>query len=171
MKIKQFVKEWVIPLVIEILLVFMFIKFVAFIVFVPTGSMIPTIDEISVLVATRVYNPESSIERGDIVAFESDELNKVLIKRCVGLPGDTIELDENGKMTLNGKPFEEAYVVNQEATSGEFKVPEDCYLFLGDNRDNSIDARYWDDPYIEGDKIVGEARFTLYPFRNFGLLK
>lgn len=162
-------KEWILPIGVEILVIFLFIKFVAFAVYVPTGSMLPTIQVPSLLVATRVYSPENSVERGDIIAFNSEELEKVLIKRCIGLPGDKIELDD-GKLYVNGEYTEEPYVVNTYEEDGSWTVPEGCYFFLGDNRSGSYDAREWEDPYIEAEEIIGEARFTLYPFTNFGLL-
>ena len=55
--------------------------------------------------------------------------------------------------------------------TGNFVVPEGCFLFLGDNRNGSLDARYWDNPYISGDQIKGKAHFTIWPFDNFGPLK
>lgn len=169
MKTKNIWKDWILPLALEILVIFLFIKFVAFAVYVPSGSMLPTIQVPSVLIATRVHSPEKSVERGDIVAFNSQELEKVLIKRCIGLPGDEIELEE-GKLYINGEYVEEPYVVNTSQDNGLWTVPEGCYFFLGDNRSGSFDAREWDDPYIEGEEIIGEAHFTLYPFSNFGLL-
>lgn len=48
-----------------------------------------------------------------------------------------------------------------------FEVPEDKYLLLGDNRDNSKDARYWSDKYIEGDDILGKAQITVWPLNRF----
>ena len=169
MKTKNIWKDWVLPLALEILAIFLFIKFVAFAVYVPSGSMLPTIQVPSLLVATRVYSPEKSVERGDIVAFNSQELEKVLIKRCIGLPGDEVELEE-GRLYINGEYVEEPYVVNTYPDDGSWIVPEGCYFFLGDNRSGSFDAREWDDPYIEGKEIIGEARFTVYPFSNFGFL-
>lgn len=169
-QLKHIMKEWVIPLALEALVILFFLKYVAFLVKVPTGSMIPTIDEHSWLIATRVYNPEKSVKRGDIVAFNSDELDLILIKRCVGLPGETVDVNEDGVVFINGVKLDEPYVKNQQGISGHFEIPEDCYLFFGDNRSGSNDARSWDNPYIPGDKIFGEAHFTLFPFKNFGLL-
>ena len=79
-KFRKIMKEWVIPVVLEIIVVLFFVKNVAFLIRVPTGSMIPTIDEKSWLVATRIHNPEKRVERGDIIAFYYDEIEKMLIK-------------------------------------------------------------------------------------------
>ncbi|MEG2087496.1 MAG: signal peptidase I [Angelakisella sp.] len=167
---KKLMKEWVIPAALEIAVVLLLFKFVFFFVIVPTGSMVPTIQEHSFLFATRVHNPEKSLQRGDIVVFNSDELGMLLVKRLIGLPGETVVVDESGKVTVNGVPLEEPYVKNQDTLPGEFQVPVDSYLFFGDNRSGSGDARRWQQPYIPVQKITGEARFTLWPFSNFGLL-
>ena len=132
--------------------------------------MIPTIDTASILFATRVHQPEN-LQRGDIVVFDSDELGITLVKRLVGLPGDHVVLDENGRMTLNGEPVEEPYVFHKDSRTADFTVPEGHYLFLGDNRSGSNDARMWSQPYIPGEKISGHARFTLWPVENFGVLR
>lgn len=166
-KMKKFWKGWVLPFGVEILVLLFVIKVLFFFVVVPSGSMIPTIDEMSILFATRVHDPEK-LERGDIVVFESDELGLTLVKRLVGLPGDTVILDDSGKMTLNGEPVEEPYVFYRSGMSAKFQVPEGHYLFLGDNRSGSNDARMWKQPYIPAGKICGKAQFTIWPVANFG---
>jgi len=166
-RMRKLWKGWILPFGVEILVLLFIIKFLFFFVIVPTGSMIPTIDKASVLFATRVRDPEK-LQRGDIVVFESDELGLTLVKRLVGLPGDTVILDSSGKMTLNGEPVEEPYVFYKSGLSAKFEVPEGCYLFLGDNRSGSNDARMWEQPYIAGEKICGKAQFTIWPVANFG---
>lgn len=170
-KLGKFCKEWLIPFIIEVIVVMLLVKYVFFFVIVPTGSMVPTILEHSFLFATRVHNPEKDLERGDIVVFESDELDKTLVKRLVGLPGETVSIDEEGKLTIDGVPLEESYVQHSSPVSGEFQVPQGCYFFLGDNRRGSFDARGWNDPFIPEDKIDGKAIFTIWPVSNFGILE
>ena len=114
------------------------------------------------------------LERGDIIVFtaETPELaGTTLIKRLIGLPGDHVEIDENGTVTINGEVQQESYVVYQYAIPSEFDVPEGYYLFMGDNRANSMDSRYWQNPYVSGESIQGRAIFTLFPFSNFGKLQ
>ena len=170
-KFRKIMKEWVIPVVLEIIVVLFFVKNVAFLIRVPTGSMIPTIDEKSWLVATRIHNPEKRVERGDIIAFYSDELDKMLIKRCIGLPGETVDIDDDGQVYIDGELLNEEYVVYHSGVSGHFEVPEGSYFFLGDNRSGSLDVRFWEDPYIPAEKVYGQAHFTLWPLDNFGPLK
>ena len=166
---EKLLREWIIPFGLEVLVLLFIIKFLFFFVVVPSGSMIPTIDTASILFATRVHQPEN-LQRGDIVVFDSDELGITLVKRLVGLPGDRVVIDNQGRMTLNGQPAEEDYVFYKSNLSADFTVPEGCYLFLGDNRSGSNDARMWRDPYIDGEKIQGKAWFTLWPVANFGSL-
>ena len=168
-QLKKILKGWVLPFGIEILVLLFVIKVLFFFVVVPSGSMIPTIDEASLLFATRVHDP-STLERGDIVVFQSDELGITLVKRLIGLPGDEVVLDKEGRLFINGEPVEEPYVFYKAAVKGEFQVPEGHYLFLGDNRSGSNDARMWVHPYISGDKIQGKARFTIWPVAKFGKL-
>ena len=170
-KLKYILKEYIIPLGAEALVILILFKFIFMLVLVPTGSMLPHIQEGSFIFCTRLHSVKN-IERGDILVFDSEEEGKTLIKRLVGLPGETVEIDEEGTLTVNGQVLDEEYVIYQkEGMPKTFHIPEGHYLFLGDNRANSLDARYWEDPYIPADAITAKARFTLWPLSHFGLLK
>ena len=170
---KRLWKEWILPFGLEILALLLIVKFIFFIAIVPSGSMEPTIQERSALFTLRVHDLEK-LERGDVIVFEAEtpELaGTTLIKRLIGLPGDHVEIDENGAMTINGEVQSEDYVVYQYAIPSVFDVPEGHYLFMGDNRANSLDSRYWSDPYVSAESIQGRAVFTLFPFSHFGKLR
>ena len=170
---KRLWKEWILPFGLEILALLLIVKFIFFIAIVPSGSMEPTIQERSALFTLRVHDLEK-LERGDVIVFEAEtpELaGTTLIKRLIGLPGDHVERDENGVMTINGEVQSEDYVVYQYAIPSVFDVPEGYYLFMGDNRANSLDSRYWSDPYVSAESIQGRAVFTLFPFSHFGKLR
>lgn len=169
-QLRRFVKEWVLPFGLEIIVLLLLLRYVFFLVMVPTGSMKPNIAEGSCLFVTHLYAPEKTVKRGDILVFWSDELDEKLIKRVVGLPGDHVRLDDEGKMFLNGEYFPEDYVMFPSDRSGEWEVPEGKYLFMGDNRDGSFDARYWEEPYIDASELSGKAWFALWPPSNFGPL-
>ena len=170
---KRLWKEWILPFGLEILALLLIVKFIFFIAIVPSGSMEPTIQERSALFTLRVHDLEK-LERGDVIVFEAEtpELaGTTLIKRLIGLPGDHVEIDENGAKTINGEVQSEDYVVYQYAIPSVFDVPEGHYLFMGDNRANSLDSRYWSDPYVSAESIQGRAVFTLFPFSHFGKLR
>ncbi len=137
-------------------------------VYVPSTSMVPTINKWDKLIVTRIYNTEN-IERGNIIVFNSDELEKRLVKRVIGLPGDHIVIHD-GIININGTDIKEDYVKNNEKYDGVFDVPKDKFFFLGDNRANSCDARRWNNPYIDKEDIQGKAKFRFYPFDNLGFL-
>lgn len=171
MTAQRFFREWILPFSLEIIALWFVVTFLFYLPVVPSGSMEPTIAAKSMLFAWRTHNPDR-LERGDILVFDSEELGgKNLIKRLVGLPGDTVEILEDGSLLINGRPYEETYVVHQlGGMPSRFEVPEGHYLFLGDNRADSLDARYWTHPYIPAEAVTGHAVFTIYPFRNFGRL-
>ena len=140
-----------------------------FVANVPTGSMETTVPTGSQVITTRCFNKDN-VERGDVVVFYSEELDMVLLKRCIGLPGDTVEFDGEGNTYINCEYYDESYVSSYSDFEGSFEVPEGCYFFCGDNRRSSFDARFWDDPYIEKENVKGIARFIVFPFGSFGLV-
>ncbi|MCY6483276.1 signal peptidase I [Clostridium aestuarii] len=167
MKAKKILRDWVLPIGTAILLAFLINKFLFFQVSVPTKSMYPTIKPGDRIVVTRVYD-KGKLKRGDIVVFYSDELKETLIKRLIGLPGDKIRVDNQRDVYINEEKVDQPYVVFNGGIGGEFKVPEGKYFFMGDNRGDSLDSRYWNEHYITGDKIRGKARFIVFPFKRFG---
>ena len=166
---KKILKDWIMPILLAIMIAIVINKVLFFNVYVPTPSMVLTINKDDKLLVTRIHNTDK-IERGDIIVFNSDELKKRLIKRVIGLPGDHIVIHD-GIININGSDIKEDYVKNNEKYDGEFFVPNEKYFFLGDNRAHSDDARLWSNPYIDKEDIEGKAIFRFYPFNNFGLLK
>lgn len=167
------VLEWLITIVAALIISFLINKFLIFKVYIPSESMYPTLKVKDQLFVTKMYSRDS-IQRGDILVFFSDEFDELLIKRVIGLPGDDIVVKASGEVLVNGEVLEETYVVQKDETAIfdlEFKVPEDKYFFLGDNRANSLDSRYWSEPYIDFEDIRGEARVIIYPFNRIRLLK
>jgi len=168
--VKRFFMDWIVPIAVAVVLALAINKFLIFKIYVPTSSMYPTIKPGDRIMSSRIHNV-SKLKRGDIVVFYSDELGETLVKRLIGLPGDKIDIKPDGIVFINGEKHDEPYVQNKDLRQGEYQVPEDSYFFLGDNRRDSKDSRYWKNPYISKDKIMGKALFIIYPFNRIGGLK
>lgn len=167
--VKNIITDWIVPVIAAIIIATLINKFLIFKVLIPSKSMVPTLNVNDRLFVSRVYNPEN-LKRGDIVVFESDELDETLIKRLIGLPGDRIRI-ENGFVYVNGEQLIEDYIGENDSFNGEYEVPEGKYFFLGDNRLWSKDSRYWKNPYIDEDHIIGKAQIKVYPFNEIGKIK
>ncbi|MPQ42602.1 signal peptidase I [Clostridium tarantellae] len=166
---KSFLLDWIVPIAAAVILALLINHFVLFKISVPTESMVPTVEAGDQLFVTRIYNP-NKIKRGDIVVFKSEEFEDLLLKRVIGLPGDHVEVKEDGSVYINGEYLSEPYVKNVDYKAGIFDVPEGKFLMFGDNRANSNDSRYWHNPYVDGSEIKAKARIIVYPFNRIGLV-
>ena len=128
--------------------------------YIPSGSMENTImtgDRVIGLRFIRHYN------RGDIVIFpDPDGGGYYLIKRIIGLPGDTV--------SINGTPLEEPYLKETMRKDETFSitVPDGGYFMMGDNRNDSFDARYWENKIVYEENITGKAVLRYWPAPSFG---
>ena len=149
------------------LLVVIFFRLVLIITFVPSESMEDTIATGDMLIGTR-YDAKD-IHRYDIMVFKAPEEDVYYIKRVIGLPGETITV-ENGKVYADGKELDASFIKEDMDNSGNgiFEVPDNCYFMMGDNRNNSYDSRFWDDAYVPIDNFIAHARFIIYPFNQIG---
>jgi len=159
----------ILSFVIELAVLWIVFHYIIFFAYVPTTSMVPTIPKESVMLVSYLHG-DKEVERGDVVVFWSEEYQEQMVKRVVGLPGEKIVLHQ-GDLFIDDEPYEEPYVVNPDERSASFEVPEGAYLFLGDNRDNSEDARWWEDPYIEAEELVGKVRMVLWPLNKISFVK
>lgn len=165
--------SWVLTFAIAIA-VALFIKYCLIInADVPTGSMENTIMPGDRLIGNRLAYLKEGPQRGDIVVFHyPDNEKELFVKRVIGLPGESVHI-EDAKVYIDGVELEEPYLKEEWTIATgtyDFEVPEDCYLMLGDNRNNSKDARYWENKYVNIDKILGKALFVYWPFSDFGSL-
>ena len=105
----------------------------------------------------------SDPQRGDVVVFEApDDPDTLYVKRVIGVGGDTVEV-KDGDVLVNGQVQDEPYI--KEITEGDFgpyHVPEGCYFMMGDNRNDSLDARFWENTYVEKDAILGKVVLRYY---------
>lgn len=166
-KIKKNLNEYRKKILIVVLLAIGINKFLFFRAFVPSESMVPTLNVDDQIIVNRLMI-KKNLKTGDIIVFESDELDQKMIKRIIGLPGDVVNI-ENGIVTLNGITLKEEYVTYNNDFTGKFIVPNKEILLLGDNRANSNDSRYWRDSFINMKDIEGKAIIRIYPFDDIKL--
>jgi len=164
--------EYLVILLVSFALVFGFVRpFVMEAFWIPSGSMIPTLEVGDRVLVNKFIYRFTDPERGDIIVFESvDRTNEDLIKRVVGLPGDEIAV-RSGKLYVNGEPQKEPYT-NKKLPDRSFfaktTIPKDHVFVMGDNRGNSADSRVFG-PLPEKN-IEGEAFLRFWPPDRIGLL-
>ena len=139
-------------------------------------SMTPTLRNGDIVILDKLSYRFSDIKRDDIVALYYAD-TKFLVKRVVGLPGETVEFKDN-KLYINGKYYEEKYlgddIVTDNFSLEELNyttIPDDMYLVLGDNRGDSMDSRDSDVGLIPKKDIYGKVRFKIWPINEFKYVK
>lgn len=161
--------SWILYLLGAVIIAIFITKYVIVNAYIPTGSMENTIMPGDRVIASRLHYAVGDPKRGDIVVFRYPDNEKILyVKRVIGLPGETVEIKDDGTVYIDGEPLHEPYV--KEKVSGDFgpyKVPQGSYFMMGDNRNNSMDSRYWDDKYVKKEKIIGKVFFEYFPRPKF----
>ena len=125
---------------------------------VPSESMEDTLKVGDKVYCLRTWAYIGGIKRGDIIVFHPNgNKRKLYIKRVIGLPGDTL-YSKNNKVYVNNKILVEKYTKGKKTFDlNKCTVPNNCYYVLGDNRTDSFDSRYLENPYISIDNIEGIA--------------
>jgi len=154
--------EWVKPIIFAVVIAFIINSFIIVNAIIPTASMEPTILVNDRVIALRMSYLFSEPERGDIVIFDSNFEDKLLVKRIIGLPGDYIEVIDS-KVKINGEFIDDFSDIEIIGDFGPYEVPDESYFMLGDNRNRSKDSRYWDNPYIEKNLIKGKVWIKYFP--------
>lgn len=132
------------------------------------SSMTPTVQEGDVVVSVK----GSDIQRGDLLAFYIG--NKILVKRCIALPGQVVDMDSDGNVYVDGRLLNEPYL--QERSLGDanisfpYQVPENRYFCMGDHRATSVDSRHTEIGCIAEEQIVGKIVFRIWPLSKLGQL-
>lgn len=159
---KKLIKEiW--PYVVIIVVVLLVKAYIFTPVIVNGPSMMDTLHNKDVMILDKIGMRLNGIDRFDIVVIETDHAK--IIKRVIGLPGETIEYKDN-QLYINDKKVEDSYGNDVTYDFERVKIPEDSYYVLGDNRTDSVDSRILGT--ISKKDILGHATFIIYPFNRFG---
>lgn len=157
--------SWITTILVALILALGINNFLIVNAKVPTGSMENTIMPKDRIIANRLAYITSDPERGDIVVFKYPDDETVLyVKRIIGLPGDKVEVID-GKVYINDskEPLQEDYLKEEMyGTYGPYYVPENCYFMMGDNRNDSLDSRFWENTFVQREKILGKVFFKYY---------
>lgn len=136
-------------------------------------SMNTTLANGEIMILNKIAYRTGDIKRFDIVVIDEDD--KYIIKRVIGLPGESVEY-KNNVLYINGKQMEDPYPSTKTddfsiQDIGHKKVPGDTYFVMGDNRADSLDSRYPQVGVIKREKILGRARLVIWPLNKFGFVK
>lgn len=171
---KKEIISWIKDIVFSVVFVLFLCNFVIVNASVPSGSMESTIMTNDRIIANRLSYIFDSPKRDDIVVFQNpnyeEELlknpkfkEKLLVKRLIGMPGDTVDI-KNNCVYINGELLDEPYLREVMYTNdASYKVPENAYFMMGDNRNYSFDARFWKNTFVYKEKIRGKVVFKYFP--------
>ena len=178
-KMKNILKE-ILSISVYLLLVFcaayLIVTYVGQRTQVSGSSMETTLSDGDHLIVDKISYRFSDPERFDIIVFPFQyDTDTYYIKRIIGMPGETVQIDESGNIYIDGELLEESYgrevIQNPGRASDPVRLGEDEYFVMGDNRNNSSDSR---DPAvgnIHRRDIIGRAFIRIWPFSKFGILK
>ena len=165
---------WLRDLALSLVIAFILIVFIYQPVKVEGTSMMPALDDQErIFINKFTYRfGIGGIERGDMVVFSfPQDPSKSYIKRVIGLPGDTVQI-ESGTVIVNGRPLNEPYVPDEYRDRQSIStrvVPVEHYFVLGDHRSSSNDSRAWG--FVGRQDIYGKAVFVYWPFDKIGRLR
>ena len=174
-KVLREILDTVIYLAVVFVILILFITFVAQRTDVSGQSMENTLQDGDSLIVDKLSYRFKDPERFDIIIFEyqyGDE--PCFIKRIIGLPGETVQIDYDGNIYINGEILEESYGAEVIKDPGRAVDPitlgEDEYFVLGDNRNHSMDGRDYSVGNVSRDTIIGKAFIRIFPLDKFGWL-
>ncbi|MDP8992455.1 MAG: signal peptidase I [Actinomycetota bacterium] len=166
--------EWAVIVVVAVLAAFLIKQFLIQAFYIPSASMEHTLEISDRVLVNKLSYRLHDVNRGDVVVFErpadpAEGGTKDLIKRVIGLPGETVE-GHDGGVYVDGRRLDEPYLANGMA-SGDFhpqRVPPGQVWVMGDNRPNSRDSRTFGT--IAESEIVGRAFIRVWPVSSIRLL-
>ena len=172
---KKEILSWVFYIAFVLVLTWVIITFVGQRTRVDGRSMMNTLHDGDNLIVEKLSYRFSDPKRFDIIVFPPTGKKEYYIKRIIGLPGETVQIDENGNIYINGELLEENYGAETIQNPGRAAKPitlgDDEYFVMGDNRNNSKDSRSEEVGNVKRSQIIGRAWLRIWPLNKFGLLK
>ena len=172
---KKEILSWVFYIAFVLVLTWVIITFVGQRTRVDGRSMMNTLHDGDNLIVEKLSYRFSDPKRFDIIVFPPTGKKEYYIKRIIGLPGETVQIDENGNMYINGELLEENYgaetIQNPGRAVNPITLGDDEYFVMGDNRNNSKDSRSEEVGNVKRSQIIGRAWLRIWPLNKFGLLK
>ena len=176
---KNVVKEifsTILYILVVLLGTYLLITFVGQITSVSGSSMEPTLSNNDQLILDKISYRFSEPQRFDIIVFPFQYAEKTFyVKRIIGLPGETVQIDLQGNIYINGQILNEDYgkeTINFAGLAVEpITLGDDEYFVMGDNRNNSSDSRDPSVGNIRRSNIIGKAWVRIWPLNKFGVLK
>lgn len=177
---KKFLKEVLstgVYLLIVLILTYLVIVYVGQRTEVSGSSMEPTLTDGDNLIVDKITYRFNEPQRFDIIVFPFQyQENTYYIKRIIGLPGETVQIDEDGVIYINGEVLYESYgreIIDADKigiAEDSITLGSDEYFVLGDNRNHSSDSRIPEVGNIKKEQIIGRAWLRIWPFESFGII-
>ena len=174
-KFKNILWEYIKTFLTSLLFVLFFINFIAIPVKVSGSSMLPNLNN-GDFGFSGIITKAFGYNRFDIVVLKKYDSNDKIVKRIIGLPAETVQIDKEGKIYIDGEVLEESYgaeVIRPEyigIAAEEILLGEDEYFVLGDNRNNSKDSRMPEVGNIDREDIIGRAWVRIWPLKDFEVI-
>ncbi len=175
--ISNFFKSNTVRTILSYILIIVVVVLIRMFIFDPVRvdgtSMDTTLKSGEIMILNKIYYRKNDIKRFDIIVI--DEGDRDLIKRVIGLPGETIAYRKN-KLYINGEEISDPYPSTKTddfriESIGFTKIPNDSYFVMGDNRAVSADSRVSEIGVIKKSKIKGRAKLVIWPIKKFGFVK
>jgi len=172
-RLKHWMVDWTETILVAFFLALVIRAFFLQVFWIPSSSMVPTLNINDRVVVNKIAPFFRDPRRFEVIVFRLHATRwapkRDLIKRVIGLPGETLEVKQ-GVVNINGQPLEELHTMNHDYCNyGPVRIPDDSYFVMGDNRPASADSRYFG--FLPRNDLIGPALFKIWPISQFSLVR